>query len=125
MIKKLNMSSRIAILIGLSLFTASLLSDTVTCGYATEQNYSYAELVDRLVDLQFLATPPEVGEKGGSFSSWDRGAEYNERTGKYETWWANRDGEGFMDNRGTMAEIDGPGVIWRIWSAMPEPDGNL
>jgi hypothetical protein len=72
-----------------------------------------------------LAAPPAAGEKAGSFSSWDRGAKYDAESGAYQNWWANDDGGGFMDSEGTMAEIEGPGVIWRIWSAMPERGGNL
>lgn len=81
---------------------------------------SYSDLVGRLYDVKYLATQPQMGERSGCFSSWDRGAKYNEATGKYENWYANGDGDGFMDRSGTMMEMDGPGVIWRIWSAKPK-----
>lgn len=87
---------------------------------AESQSLSYSDLVGRLYDVKYLATQPQMGERSGCFSSWDRGAKYNEATGKYENWHANGDGDGFMDRSGTMMEMDGPGVIWRIWSAMPK-----
>ena len=120
------MQRGLTIALGVSLLAISLsLGASSAVGNVSAQTYSYSDLAERLCDLQYLATPPVVGEKGGNFSSWDRGAKYSETTGKYDTWWANRDGGGFMDREGTMAEIEGPGVIWRIWSAKPERSGNL
>ncbi len=81
---------------------------------------TYADLVERLYDMRVLATSPVPGEKSGCFSSQDRAARYDEDLGKYVNWHANGDGGGFMDREGTMMEMDGPGVIWRIWSAMPK-----
>jgi hypothetical protein len=75
---------------------------------------------ERLYDVKHLASQPQPGEKSGCFSSWDRALRTTEKTGKYENWHANGDGNGFMDDNGTMMELDGPGVIWRIWSAMPK-----
>jgi len=96
----------------------------VNVNYAASQTYTYSDLVERLSCLQHLATPPAVGEKGGSFSSWHRQARYDQASGKYVKWWANDDGGGFMDSEGTMAKIEGPGIIWRIWSAAPG-GGNI
>jgi hypothetical protein len=87
---------------------------------AEAKDMSYEELVSRLYDMKYLATQPRPGEKSGNFSSWDRGAKYDKATGKYENWFANSDGNGFMDHEGTMMKLEGPGVIWRIWSAMPK-----
>jgi hypothetical protein len=81
---------------------------------------SYPDLVERLYDMKHLSVIPDNGERSGNFSSWDRGAQYDEKTGQYVNWHANRDGTGFMDENGTMMEMEGPGVIWRIWSALPE-----
>lgn len=81
---------------------------------------TYADLVGRLYDMKVLAAPPVPGEKSGCFSSRDRAARYDEGQGKYLDWHANADGGGFVDRQGTMMEMDGPGVIWRIWSARPE-----
>src|SRR5688500_10081480 len=80
----------------------------------------YADLVHRLYDLTHLAETPAPGEKSGSWTSADREAIYNARTGRYEKWWANGDGSGFIRREGdgavVAAEIQGPGVIWRVWS---------
>lgn len=87
------------------------------------QFYSYQDLVRRLYDLEALAVPPQAGEKSGCFSSFDRSSSYNVETGLYENWGANDDGGGFIRKEGdsiVAMELDGPGVIWRVWSALPE-----
>ena len=93
---------------------------TVNVCMAESETMSYSDIVERLYDVKHLATQPQQGEKSGNFSSWDRGAKYDEAAGKYVNWHANGDGDGFMDSEGLMMKLDGPGVIWRIWSAMPE-----
>ncbi len=48
------------------------------------------------------------------------GQPYDEKTGKYIDWDANGDGNGIIRTEGdrvVMAEMKGPGCIWRIWSA--------
>jgi len=92
-------------------------------GAAAQQRLSYADIVGRLYGLERLAEPPAEGERSGNFSSWDRGARYNEKAGRYENWHANRDGGGFIRREGddkVAAEMKGPGVIWRVWSALPK-----
>nr|WP_145156460.1 glycoside hydrolase family 172 protein [Paenibacillus terrae] len=84
--------------------------------------YSYQDLVRRLYDLEALAIPPQDGEKSGCFSSFDRSSIYHAETGLYENWGANDDGAGFIRQEGdsiVALELDGPGVIWRVWSALP------
>ena len=88
---------------------------------------TYTDLVRRLVDLERLAEPPAFGEQGGCYSSYDRRSRYNSETGKYEEWDANDDGSGFIRMEGdwiVVFEREGPGVIWRIWSALPG-DGHV
>ncbi|KPV54892.1 hypothetical protein SE17_00880 [Kouleothrix aurantiaca] len=88
---------------------------------------TYTDLVRRLVDLERLAEPPASGEQGGCCSSYDRRSRYNSETGKYEEWDANDDGSGFIRMEGdwmVVFEREGPGVIWRIWSALPG-DGHV
>lgn len=90
---------------------------------ATAEELSYADLVQRLYDLERLATPPVQGEKCGSWTSADRAARYNEQTVRYENWAANKDGTGFIRREGSgivAAEMKGPGVIWRVSSARAE-----
>jgi hypothetical protein len=88
---------------------------------------SYAQLVERLHRLDLLATPPAPGERSGCVSSFDRASAYIPATQTYTNWHANNDGSGYVrrDGEGIVAaELEGPGVIWRIWSADPK-DGAL
>ena len=88
---------------------------------------SYQDLARRLTDLERLAALPAPGERCKQWSSYDRRSRYDEKTGKYVYWHANGDGNGFIRKEGdalVLAEMDGPGCIWRIWSAMPK-DGRL
>jgi len=85
-----------------------------------EQTLTYADLVQRLTDLSRLAVLPPAGEQGAQWSSYDRASKYDEKTGKYVHWDANGDGQGIIRMEGdqsVMAEMKGPGCIWRIWSA--------
>ncbi len=92
-------------------------------GSAAER-LTYVDLVQRLTDLERLAVLPQAGEKCAQFSSYDRRSQYDEKSGKYLNWDANNgDGDGIVreeDGKSVLAEMPGPGVIWRIWSAKPE-----
>jgi hypothetical protein len=88
-----------------------------------EQTLTYADLIDRLVDLEAVATLPPAGETCQQWSSWDRSSRFDPATGKYVNWAANNDGPNFIRQEGdqvVMAEMQGPGCIWRIWSALAE-----
>ncbi|NQT01265.1 MAG: DUF2961 domain-containing protein, partial [Planctomycetes bacterium] len=88
---------------------------------AAEERLTYIDLIHRLTDLEHLATLPAPGEKCTQWSSYDRRSKYNETSGKYIDWSANGDGDGIIRKEGTkevFAEMEGPGVIWRIWSAL-------
>jgi hypothetical protein len=85
---------------------------------AAAEDLSYVDLVGRLTDLEHLATLPPEGDTCAQWSSYDRGSRYED--GKYLGWAANGDGNGCIRTEGdriVMAEMDGPGCIWRIWSA--------
>lgn len=100
---------------------ASLLL-VLAAGAAQAQRYTYVDLVRQLSDLERLAKLPVAGEKCQQWSSYDRASRYDEATGKYINWDANGDGGGIIRTEGdqqVMAEMDGPGVIWRTWSAAP------
>jgi hypothetical protein len=89
---------------------------------AAENELTYADLVNRLTDLEYVATLPVPGEHAGLCSSYDRTSSYDAVTGKYLKWDANADGKGYIRKEGdsfVMAEMTGPGCIWRIWSATP------
>ena len=73
-----------------------------------------------MTDLTHPAVLPAVGETCKQWSSYDRASKYDETSGKYIRWDANGDGDGVIRTEGdqvVMAEMDGPGCIWRIWSA--------
>ena len=81
---------------------------------------SYVDLVEKLTDLEYLSLLPVPGEKCMQWSSYDRASRYDEATGKYIDWTANGDGNGIIRKEGNLdvfAEMEGPGIIWRIWSA--------
>ncbi len=92
-----------------------------------QDTLSYTDLIDRLYDMEYLASPPKIGEESGSFSSYDRRSHYDPKTDVYKQWAANGDGSGFIRKEGediVVFEKDGPGVIWRFWSALAE-EGHI
>ena len=97
------------------------------CGFVRGEELSYLDLIGRLTDLERLAVLPQPGETCAQWSSYDRGSKYDEATGEYVRWEANGDGDGLIRTEGdnlVLAEMQGPGVIWRIWSAMPK-EGHI
>ena len=87
------------------------------------QTLTYGDLIRRMTDLSRLAVLPEAGEQFAQWSSFDRASRYDAKTGKYVNWDANGDGSGVIRKEGdrvVMAEMKGPGCIWRIWSAAAE-----
>jgi len=83
----------------------------------------YSFFLEQLTDLDRLAVLEE-GIRTKQWSSYDRASRYDEATGKYIKWDANGDSGHYIrtdpeTGEGVMAEIDGPGCIWRIWSANP------
>ena len=83
---------------------------------------TYLDLVHRLTDLEQLAVLPPVGERGAQASSYDRASRYDAEHDRYLGWSANGDGSGIIRKEGddsVLAEIAGPGCIWRTWSATP------
>ena len=85
---------------------------------------TYRELLNRLTDLRALAQKAPAGERSGCMSSYDRASQYDEAAGIYVDWGANADGSGCirtLDDGSIVAfEQEGPGVIWRVWSALPQ-----
>ena len=63
---------------------------------AAEQKLTYVDLVNRLTDLEHLATVPAPGEQCVQASSYDRKSSYDAATGKYAGWDANGDGDGII-----------------------------
>lgn len=85
---------------------------------------TYRELLARLTDLRALAQRAPEGERSGCMSSYDRASHFDEAAGTYVNWDANADGSGCIrtlpDGSIVAFEQEGPGVIWRIWSALPQ-----
>ena len=93
----------------------------------SQQSLSYIDLVKRLYDLEHITTPPAMGEMSGNFSSYDRRSRYDSGTDTYIAWGANGDGSGYIRKEGdniVVFEKDGPGVIWRFWSALAK-EGHI
>lgn len=91
------------------------------------QQFTYEDIVYRLVDLESLARLPLKGERGEQFSSYDQRSIYDTDNDKYIMWDANHDGTYVLrheNGREVLAEMKGPGCIWRIWSATPQ-DGKV
>jgi hypothetical protein len=86
----------------------------------SEQTLTYADLLGRMTDVAHLAVLPEPGERCAQWSSWDRASKYAAAGGKYIAWGANADYDGHIRKEGkqmVMAEMEGPGCLWRVWSA--------
>lgn len=85
---------------------------------------TYRELLSRLTDLRLLMHRASPNERSGCMSSRDRASRFDESTGAYINWDANADGSGCIrtlpDGSIVAFEQEGPGVIWRIWSALPQ-----
>jgi len=89
---------------------------------AQAETYSYPDLVGRLTDLKALATPPPAGEKTSLSSGYDRKSQYDATHDQYIDWGGNGDSDSMVRMEGenaVMADIQGPGCIWRTWSARP------
>ncbi len=108
--------SRLFILAASTVFISGVLA-------APGNEFSYEQLAERLYRLDLLAVPPASGERSGCVSSFDRSSAYVAATGMYTNWHANNDGSGCVRSESdgiVAADLEGPGVIWRIWSAAPK-----
>jgi hypothetical protein len=82
----------------------------------------YCYFLGQLTDLDRLPFL-EPGVTCKQFSSYDRRSRYDEKTGQYLNWDANGDSGNYLrveqSNEAVLAEMNGPGCIYRIWSANP------
>ena len=89
----------------------------------TASALTYTDLVSRLTDMEQLSVLPADGEKCAQWSSYERTSKYDSATNTYVNWDANTaDGKGIIrteNGKSVLAEMQGPGCIWRIWSAAP------
>ncbi len=76
--------------------------------------FSYVDILHQLTDLDRL-THLTSGYRAGLFSSWDRAS--------LRVWGANGDAGQYLrtepNGDAVMMDIDGPGIIYRTWSANP------
>ncbi|MEN6306951.1 MAG: glycoside hydrolase family 172 protein [Anaerohalosphaeraceae bacterium] len=113
------MNRKIAAVVILSLSSLVSMADAA-------QEFTYIDLINRLTDLERISTFPDQGETCQMWSSYDRKSYYDQSTGKYVNWDSNGDGfggAGFIrteQDKLVLAEMEGPGCIWRIWSATPQ-----
>ncbi|MCD6352074.1 MAG: hypothetical protein J7M26_08135, partial [Armatimonadetes bacterium] len=101
---------------GLGLVVALLLTATAVSSTAlAARTLTYRDFLRELSDLDRLAYWQD-GVHAGQYSSWDRG--------ELKRWGCNGDAGKYLrveDNgEAVMAEIEGPGCIYRIWSANPQ-----
>lgn len=93
-----------------------------------KQQLTYGDLLNCLTDMRRLALPVDREEQGGCMSSYDRASRYDGEQDRYIAWGANADGSGCIEtlpNGDIVAfDCDGPGVVWRVWSALPQ-QGHL
>ena len=105
-------------------FGVAVVAIMLTVVWAQAEEFTYIDLINRLTDMEQLAVLPVEGEKCQQWSSYDRASKYDAAAEKYVNWEANGDGTGIIAREGeaeVFAEMDGPGVIWRIWSAKDGP----
>jgi len=98
------------------------LISTIFVTSGCSKSISYTDVLNRLIDLEHLSTVPDEGDRTAQWSSYDRSSKYDRQSGNYLNWSANGDGTGYIRKEGdslVICEIDGPGVIWRIWTALP------
>ena len=92
-----------------------------TAGTASaDARYTYADLAGRLTDMERLATPVVPGEKTFASTSHDRGGIVRPRNRHVPELERNGDGGGCIRREGdaqVMVDLEGPGVLWRTWSA--------
>ena len=108
-------------------FCFAVLLTILACSACPGATLTYVDLVKRLTDLEALSVLPVPGETCAQWSSYNRASAYDAATGTYVEWDANGDGKGIIrreDGLQVFAEIEGPGCIWRTWSAAPK-DGRV
>lgn len=80
----------------------------------SETTMTYVDILHQLTDLDRL-TRYQPGYRAGLFSSWDRNS--------HKVWGANGDSGQYLrtesNGEAVMMDVDGPGVVYRTWSANP------
>jgi hypothetical protein len=89
-----------------------------------QQERDYTWFLGKLYDLDAL-TRVEPGQRCAQASSYDRASKYDAEKDQYVNWGANGDAGQYISvdpntNEALMADLKGPGCIFRIWSANPQ-----
>ena len=98
---------------------ATVLSCAAVSAARAEQTLTYPDLVGRMTDLQRLSTLPATGERCARRRVTTAPASMTRRPASTSTG-VQRRRRRHHSQRGrqvVVAEIEGPGCIWRIWSA--------
>ncbi len=108
----------------LAMLTLILTASTLVHAADSKPAVTVENLLDRMVDLRWLATPPAPGERTIQFSSYDRATKLVD--GKIVNPFANGDAGHYLRietkngaQEWVLADDDGPGYVSRIWSANP------
>ncbi len=99
---------------GVLAFVAALGAALSCLAAEPPKSLTYVDILHQLTDLDRL-TVLQTGCRGGLFSSWDRRSKTQ--------WGANGDAGQYLrvepNGEAVMMDLDGPGVVYRIWSANP------
>lgn len=94
----------------------------------TEYEVTLASLLDEMVCREALTSYPSIEYRAAQVSSYDRRTVSKDEPG----WWANDDGAGYerLDTiagrlEKVMCDLEGPGVITRIWMTTKEKYGTM
>ncbi len=88
----------------------------VLCTAVAVHAMTYVDILRQMRDLEHLAALPAPGVKTAQNSSYDRASRYDAGSDTYVNWGANGDADGMVSGN-VMADIQGPGIIWRWWNA--------
>ncbi|MBZ0151803.1 MAG: DUF2961 domain-containing protein [Planctomycetes bacterium] len=104
-------------------FAAFLLAASAPLA-AQSTELSYPDLLRRLTNVDWLWQPPSAGERCLQFSSYDRRSDRG--PSDQDAWYANDDRGNYLrvevrdgKKEHVMVDVDGPGVLTRLWSANP------
>jgi hypothetical protein len=107
-----------------SLFAALVLAAVAAPAQKLPARMDYQYFLGRLTDLESLYMPAP-GVRCAQASSYDRASRYDASTGEYVAWDANGDHGHYVrvdekTGEAVMADLKGPGCVFRIWSANPQ-----
>jgi len=118
----MRLQERLALLLTVLVFAVATQNLPAWFGKSKEPVRNYTDFLNQLIALDRLPFLEE-GVTCKQFSSYDPRSRYDEKTDQYLEWDANGDSGHYLRIEGdeaVMAEMNGPGCIYRIWSANPQ-----